>query len=205
MVLLLAVLCSVAWSASEQIRLLLTHRLAWNHVQVPLIGIVTIIITVVVAALFWRLMHRESKYGMLLSTLLLGIALAHLFSKEQSVYVNGASEIATVLSTHPAKTNLIVIHPDFPNEEYAPQLAYYTGGWTLDWIPGKFASAITWDSAATRGFTTDSACQFVVVTRFEDRFYHPPASEVALWDKLTGKLRLSFSHEQLFRSYVIFY
>jgi 4-amino-4-deoxy-L-arabinose transferase-like glycosyltransferase len=199
------ILFVIIWSSSEQLRMFFTHRISWAEIQMPIAGSITIVITMIVALLFWRFIPREPRNAIVLSTLLLGIALTHLISESASVYDNGASQIASILQSHPEKNDLIVIHSDFPNEAYAPQLAYRTGGWTLGWIPGKFSRAITWDSAAMNSYIPDSSKQFAVVTRFEDRFYHRPASEIAVWDTLTQKLRHNFFHERMFRSYVLYY
>jgi 4-amino-4-deoxy-L-arabinose transferase-like glycosyltransferase len=199
------IVLAVAWSASEQVRMLVTHRLVWYEFHIPVIGIITVVIALAVAVFFWRAIQGRTKYAIVFSTILLGIALANLFSEDESESIHGASQIGKVLLENPTKNNLVVIHRDFPSEEYAPQLAYYTNGWTLGWIPGKTSRTISWDSAAASGYSPDSSREFVVITRFEDRFYHRPASEVALWDTLTHKLRMSFSHEQEFRSYVIFF
>jgi 4-amino-4-deoxy-L-arabinose transferase-like glycosyltransferase len=204
-IMFILILLAVAWSASEQIRLLVTHRMVWDEVQIPLIGIVTVVIALATAAYFWRSRQGRSKYAIVISTILLGIALANLFSEDESESIHGASLIMTVLSANLAKSDLVVIHSDFPSEQYAPQLAYYSKGWTLGWIPGKTSRAISWDSAATSAYTPDSSHEIAVITRFEDRFYHRPASETALWDTLTRKLRKSFSHEQVYRSYVLYY
>ncbi len=199
------ILVALIWSSSEQLRMFLTHRISWDEIQMPIAGIVTIVITMIVALLFWRFIQKESRNAVILSTLLLGIALTHLVSQSASVYDNGASQIARILQSYPAKSDVIIIHPDFPNEAYAPQLAYYTSGWTLGWISGKYSRTITWDSAATSNYMPDSSKQFAIVSRFEDRFYHRPSSEMAHWDTLTQKLRHSFSHERMFRSYALYY
>jgi 4-amino-4-deoxy-L-arabinose transferase-like glycosyltransferase len=201
----IVLLLSVAWSASEQVRLFLTHRLIWDAIEVPLIGIVIITMAVALAILVWRLRLEQFRFAALFPMLLLGIALAHLWSDDKSENIHGAPQIGTIISALPTKDDLVVIHNDFSHEEYAPQLAYYTGGWTLGWIPGKTSRAITWDSALTNNFIPDSSQEVVVVTRFEDRFYHRPAHEAALWDTLTRKLRQSFSHEQTYPSYMLYY
>ena len=196
-------LLAIAWSASVQVRLFLTHRLAWNGIEIPSVGIVTIIVSCILATVFWWFLGKRPV--IIFSTILLGLALAHLFSDDQSESMQGAPQAATMLLSGSAKNNLIVIHRNFPNEEYAPQLAYYTKGWTLGWIPGKTSRAITWDSAVTNSYITDSSRECAVVVRFEDRFYHRPASEPALWDSLTCKLQKSFTHEQIFGSYILYY
>ncbi len=199
------ILMSIAWSASEQVRLLITHRIEWGNIIFRPPGIAIILIALILSGIIFRSVKDRSRYSTIVSILLVGIALAHLFSEEDLVFENGASQIASVVLGTNTKNNIVVIHPDFPNEEYAPQIAYYSKGWTLGWVPGKTSRSITWDSAATNSYLPDSLNEFAIVTRFEDRFYHPPAHETELWDTLTHKLRSSFAHEQVFRSYVLYY
>jgi hypothetical protein len=203
--LLTVLLMAIAWSASEQVRLLITHRIEWGNITFRPAGIAIILIALVLSGMIFRSVKDRSRYVAIVSFLLVGIAVAHLFSEEEIVFENGASQIASVVLAPNTKNNIVVIHPDFPNEEYAPQLAYYADGWTLGWIPGKTSRSITWDSAATNSYVPDSSKEFAIVTRFEDRFYHPPAREVALRDSLTRKLISRFANEQVFRSYVLYY
>jgi hypothetical protein len=203
--LFIVLLLAVAWSASEQVRLLITHRILWSNIIFRPVGLATFLIALILSGIIFHFVKDRSKYAAIFSILLVGIALAHLFSEEEIVFENGASRVASIVLAPDAKNNMVVIHPDFPNEEYAPQLAYYADGWTLGWIPGKTTRTITWDSAATNSYLPDSSKEFAVVTRFEDRFYHRPAGEAALWDSLTHKLKMSFAHEQVFRSYILYY
>ena len=195
----------IAWSASEQVRLLLTHRIQWSDVIARPAGIITIGIAVVLAGIALTRIKSTSRYAIAFCVILLGIALSHLLSQSDAVYENGAANISALVDSLSTKTTMVVIHPDFPHELYAPQLAFYTGGWTLGWIPGKTSRSITWDSAATPAYFPDSTREIAVITRFENRFFHPPDLERALWNSLTQKLRQSFSNERVFRSYVVFY
>ncbi len=195
----------IAYSSSEQVRLLFTHRIRWREfITVPQ-GLVAfgIAVTLGIAATMSSENHARISVGF--SVLLLSLAFLHLFSTQEHVYQDGAESVASIATLLPEKSSILVIHPNFPNEKYAPQLAYYTHGWTLGWIPGKTSRTMTWDSSVSLECTADSARELAVITRFEDRFFHPPVSEIALWDSLTKKLHRCFSHEKVYRSYVLYY
>jgi 4-amino-4-deoxy-L-arabinose transferase-like glycosyltransferase len=203
--LFILLLMAMAWSASEQIRLLITHRIVWGDIIFRPVGLICVLIALALSGIIFRYVKDRSRYAAIVSILLVGFAFAHLFSEEEIVFENGASQIASIVLAPNTKNNMVVIHADFPNEEHAPQLTYYTDGWNLGWIPGKTSRAITWDSAATNSYVPDSSKEFVIVTRFENRFYHPPSRETELWDSLTRKLNSSFAHEKVFRSYILYY
>ncbi len=195
----------IAWSASEQVRLFLTGRFPWNDFIVRPEGVAAFGLTIALGIVAMKYSEAKSRMAVGFSALLLALAIGHLFSIQEKVYQNGAEQIANIVNTLPAKSRIVIIHPDFPNEEYAPQLAYYTDGWMLGWVPSKTSRAITWDSAAMNYYLPDSAREIAVITRFEDRFYHRPTSEAALWGTLTSKLRQVFSHARVYRSYVLYY
>lgn len=204
-VLFLGAVLAIAWSASEQVRLLLTHHLAWNDFIVRPLGMITTGFAVVLAAIGLARIKSRARYAIALSLLLLGLAFTHLLSEDAPVFEDGAAKVAALAAGLSSKSTMVVIHSDFPHELYAPQLAYYTGGWTLGWIPGKTSQTITWDSAATPAYAPDTVREIAVVVNYTDRFNHPSPEKMALWDSLTQKLQRSFPNERIFRSYVVFY
>ncbi|HEX5316884.1 MAG TPA: glycosyltransferase family 39 protein, partial [Candidatus Kapabacteria bacterium] len=199
--LFLGAVLAIAWSASEQVRLLLTHHLAWNDAIFPSVSIIIICIGVGLAAVALARIASHARYAVALSLLLLGLAFSHLLSEDARVFQDGAAKVASLATGLSSKSDMIVIHPDFPHEQYAPQLAYYTGGWTLGWIPNKTSRTITWDSAATPAYAPDTAREIAVIMNYTDRFNHPTPAKTALWNSLTKKLQRSFSHERVFRSF----
>ncbi len=204
-IVVIALLLAVGWSGSEQIRLFVTHRIVWNDIIFKPAGLITMLIALVLSVNAFRIMEDRLRLATAFSILLLGIGVSHLCSEGNSVFENGASQVATIIAQPNMKTNLVLIHSGFPNEQFAPQLAYYTNGWTLGWIPGKTSHAITWDSVVTNSYIPDSTNEIAVVIRFEDRFNSRSASESMLWNTLLSKLRKDFSHERDYYSYFMFY
>ncbi|HET6401445.1 MAG TPA: glycosyltransferase family 39 protein [Candidatus Kapabacteria bacterium] len=201
----LGAVLAIAWSASEQVRLLLTRHLAWSDFIVRPLGMITTGIAVALAVIALARIQSRARYAVALSLLLLGLAFTHLLSEDVPVFEDGAAKVAALAEGLSSKSDMVVIHSDYPHEEYAPQLAYYTGGWTLGWIPDKTSRTITWDSAATPAYAPDTAREIAVVVNYTGRFNHPSPGKIALWDSLTQKLHRSFSNERVFRSYVVFY
>jgi 4-amino-4-deoxy-L-arabinose transferase-like glycosyltransferase len=198
-------LFTVAWSASEQVRLLVTHRMLWNNTIFAPSGWIIVSIAFILSGIALHFAHDRMRFATAFVVILVGIAFAHLFSEGNFVFENGASQVATIISHPSSKTNIVVIHYDFPNEEYAPQLAYYTCGWTLGWIPGKTSRTFTWDTAAINSYKPDSSQDFVIVTRSVDRFNHLSDKDSAVMDTLMSKLWSNFAHKREFQSYVVFF
>ncbi len=198
-------LLAVGWSASEQVRLLLTGRFPSRDFIIEPAGVAAFGIIIMLGIAAMRFTKTKAKAEVGFSALLLAIAFTHIFSANENIYQNGAEQVAAIAENLPTRSRIVLIHEDFPNEQYAPQLAYYTNGWTLGWIPGKISQTITWDSAATNSYIPDASKEVAIIMRFEDRFYHRPTRETALWDSLARKLRSSFAHEQAYRSYVLYY
>ena len=196
---------TIGWSVNEQFRYWIANRISWNDIHIPTTGIVVVIVMAFFATIVYFVGDRSKKLSLSFSMLLMGVAIAHPFSLDRSELTPGASDMGHLALSLPQKSSIVVIHRDFPHEQYAPQLAYYTSGWTLGWIPEKTSHTFTWGSAATSAYIPDSSKEIAVIVRFEDRYYHRPPAEVVLWDLLTNKLRRSFSHEQDFRSYYVFY
>ncbi len=196
---------AIAWSASEQVRLLLANRLSLQDFIIRPGGVAAFGIIMLLGIIARKYTKTHAKASVGFAALLLAIAFAHIFSTQENVYQDGAEHVASIAKMLPAKSEMVIIHPDFPNEEFAPQLAYYTGEWTLGWIPGKTSQAITRDRAASGAYIPDSSKEFVVVSRFENRFYHRSVREATLWDTLTRKLRQNFSHEEVCPSYTVYF
>ncbi|GEM_PF-3305154 len=192
----------IAWSASEQIRLLLTGRLSWQAFIVAPGGILVALIILTIGVFVFQNADRLHRSTIVFAFLLLAIAYCHIFSEQQAVYNNGASQVAKIIKQMPAKTKLVVIHPNYPHEVYAPQLAYYTHGWTLGWDPSKTSKTVMVDTA-TR-INPDGQRDIVVIVRNVDRFNvsQPPSSELTILD---STLRKSLQDRQEYRSYILYY
>jgi len=194
-----------AWSISEQVRLLATGRLRWNATAVLPETIIVLVITIIATSLILFKASVQTRYALGFCVLLLGVAIGHLISQQDAVFMLGARRTAAVAFSVPQKNTIVLIHPDFPNEEYAPQLAYYTDGWTLGWLPGKYSNAITWQRAAGSSYVPDPSTEIAIVSHFEDRFNPRSLETETLWNELIGKLRQKFSQEKDFRCYTVFY
>jgi len=194
----------IGYSASEQVRLFLTERLHWNEFIIRPGGVAAFVIIIVIGIVSMKYAETKAKAAVGFSALLLAIAFAHIFSIQKKVYENGAEEVAVIANSLPSKSRIVVIHPDFPHEEYAPQLAYYTDGWTLGWQPGKRSQVCAWENVLTN-YSPDSVRDIAVITGFRDRFNRAPASDTILLDSIRAKLVSNFGRMKSFRSYTVFY
>ncbi len=198
-------LCAMAWSMSEQLRLFVTHRVNWSQVVFFPQAIVCAMLGFALAILLWKKVKSPARFALAFSVLLLGLALGHVLSEHDSVYEDGAGQVAAIAAIQPGKPNLIVVHHNFPHEQYAPQLAYYTNGWTLGWLPGNTSQFLTWDSAAKSTYTPDTGRDVAIVIHFWDRFNLHPAPDEPSLDSVERKFQTDFRHHQAFRSYTIYY
>lgn len=91
-----------------------------------------------------------------------------------AVFDQGASEIAATLANDPRITHLNILHSDVPHDSLAPQLAYYTNGWTAGWLHDRSVSRETADTTLTESRFANSAS---IVLAHVDRYYKPSDRE----------------------------
>ena len=197
---------AVIWSGSEQVRQLIKGKFDTAHYLMPSVPIgMAILICAGVLLIIWFIARTSThRYAAFASLALLAGAWLHIASQQPSVYANGAQQGAVILdSLH--RNHLDVLHADFPTERYAPQLAYYTHGWTLGWLPNKTADTVTWEAACDPSFQPDPTKDVVVIVRFRDRFAVPTLLETNTLRALDLKLSRLFPHKSLTRSYTLYY
>ena len=133
---------------------------------------------------------------------LLVTAVLQLSNQEATVFEEGAPRIAAKLDSISQDT-IQILHDDFPNEEYSPQLAYYSSGRTLGWKPSAVPAEATWRAGLLE--TPDVVGRAVIVEKFRDRFNRAPVAETELLDSLDRKLTREYSQHVFTKAYHLYY
>ncbi len=201
----------IGWSSSEQLRLVVTARMHWDEVVLPSAYIMMLIFAGAITSIYLtfggRIKATNSNSGSwahgVVVLILTGAAL-HPLTQQEAVFTNGARPISQILQMQTGKVRAVIIHPDFPHEQFAPQFAYYTAGWTLGWLPNKSSDTLTYERAIA-SYVPDSSQDVAVVTHFTDRFHHPDRQEVGTLAVLDERLRRAFLRRTILRSYTIYY
>jgi hypothetical protein len=138
------VIISIAWSGSEQIRMVVKgvsiYPISYDPIFVAVLSFVAII------ALFY-VFKKSTTNIFLMTSLLIATIFGNVYrwtTKSEQVYIDGAREAVNKLEELNTKS-ILVIHDDVSHEYLLPQFAYYSAGWNLGWQEHRQLTAIKID------------------------------------------------------------
>jgi len=166
-------LCTL-WSISPQIRSLASGKAglyaypSWEIIFfiLPFAGIVVC-----------QMRGEETIYFKVLTLcicIVVGANVYRWWSRKESAYINGAREVAAYLDSSRID-RLVVLHTDYPFENFQPQLAYYTNGWLLGWDSQKKIEILPYDQ-----FNDPPAAGSAVVISKSWNAFNKPSMEDSL-------------------------
>ena len=140
---------AIFWSSDEYIRLAIrtlntSYSIANDVIHPAFVsGIVFIYLTV--TYLYIKSLDEKYRFFYIACSLLVALSIYRLEGATSEKLTDGATQLTATLFANSAIHSLIVLHQDYPHEQYLPQLNYYAKGWLLGWDSSRSGQTITWE------------------------------------------------------------